>query len=92
MNYKFLDKVLDQIVSETRIDFNISQDNWISIFTPMANYPIFSSQPTENPFKRVFHYPMFKRHCKEVYGLNDIETEHLFSSYNRVISDKVNNG
>ena len=89
MDNKFLDKVLEQIVSETRIDFNITQDNWISIFTPMVNYPIFSFHPTENPFKRVFHYPMFKRHCKEVYGLNDIETEHLFSSYNRVISDKV---
>ena len=91
MDNKFLDKVLEQIVSETKIDFNITQDNWISIFTPMVNYQIIFIS-SENPFKRVFHYPMFKRHCKEVYGLNDIETEHLFSSYNRVISDKVNNG
>jgi len=92
MDKKFLNRVLEQIVSETSVDFNLTQDRWVRVFTPMVSYPIFSSQPTEQPFTKLFHYPMFETHCKEVYGLNNIETEHLFLLYNRVISDKVNNG
>ena len=92
MDYKFLNKVLDQLVSETSVDFNLTQDRWVSIFTPMVSYPIFSSQPTEQPFTKLFHYPMFETHCKEVYGLNDDEIEYVWKEYKQIIKDKIDNG
>ena len=73
MNIKFLDKVYDQILSETRIDdkglihfpfflalhLNYNKDNF---FSPLINQRL---------------YP----HCKEIYSLNKEETEYIRTKY-----------
>ena len=80
MDYKFLDKVLDQIVRETSIDYDEGR-----IYTPFQK-PYSCSL---YPFLR-FSFKTFYRHCEEVYGLNYDETEYVWEEYKEIIRVKIN--
>ena len=81
MDKKFLHKVVDQIISETRIDYGRKV-----IETP------FTSPSYLNPFLAlVFVLPSFSDHCKDVYGLNKEETEYVWKEYRDIIKDKIEN-
>jgi hypothetical protein len=73
MDYKFLDKVVDQIVRETIIDYG--EEIIVSPFHPFT-----------------LSHPPFSDHCRDVYGLNNKETEYVWKEYKQAIKDKVNNG
>ena len=90
MDKRFLNKVLDQIVSETRIDYNTQEgDDEGRIYTPF-----------QKPFSLSFSclsfllvsFKTFYRHCEEIYGLNYDETEYIWKEYKEIIKDKINNG
>jgi hypothetical protein len=86
MDYKFLDKVVDQIVSETRIDYNTQEgDDEERIYTP------FSSNHPNFPFKysSLVLFYSFTKHCKEVYGLNEDEINYVWNKYKNIIKDKI---
>lgn len=98
MNYKFLNKVLDQLVSETRVDYKKG----------VIYFPFFSMVITH--FKMVFIEPSpqqpgdggpqqpltflqyFYDHCKDVYGLNEQETDYIWVEYISIIKNKVKKG
>ena len=91
MDYKFLHKVLDQLVYETRIDYDrkvIETPSLLlsflsfSTFNPLRRFRLFSLLPPS----------LFSIHCKEVYGLNDDEIEYVWKEYRETIIDKINNG
>ena len=85
MDKKFLKKVLDQIVSETRIDYDnervyvpfyFAHTQWLHLdsvlsCTPRINY-------------------LFSKHCEEVYGLDKQEIEYVREEYIKIIKDKYN--
>jgi hypothetical protein len=81
MDYKFLDKVLDQIVSETEIDHE-----WGRLYTPF--FPLHSISPTFF----LSHSTYFSDHCKNVYGLNEDEIKYVWEEYVQIFRDKINNG
>ena len=85
MDYKFLDKVLDQLVSETKIDYRGRG----KIFTPF-----FPNPSTHHTLS--FHFSTYRshftKHCNEVYGLNIEEIEYVWEEYKEIIKDKLNNG
>ena len=70
MNNKFLDKVIEQILSETRI---------------MGDkvYTDFFLLPFPFPFSILSGYlpSSFYIHCKEVYSLNKEETDYVWEKY-----------
>ena len=69
MNNKFLDKVYDQILSETRIDDRIH--------TPFS-YPL----PFIDVTISEYFYKLFFKHCKEIYTLkNEQEIEYVWDKY-----------
>ena len=80
MDYKFLDKVVDQIVRETRIDYDEGR-----LYTPFTLSPILFF-----PFSLYKTIP-FSQHCKEVYGLNEDEIDYVWRGYKVVIRDKRDN-
>ena len=87
MDNKFLDKVVDQIVRETTIDY----ENDI-IFTPFApTLPLPPSPPSHLLFISNLH-PSFIIHCREVYGLNKEEIGYVWYEYRKIIKDKIYNG
>lgn len=68
MNNKFLDKVCDQILSET----SIIDDK---LHTPFFSRPLL--------FLRPFVCLAFFSHCKDVYSLNDKETDYVWEKYKK---------
>ena len=83
MDYKFLNKVIDQLVRETEIDY----DRGV-IESPFLFYlfPSFLLLISYHPLSS------FSDHCKDVYGLNDDEIEYVWKEYVQTIIDKINNG
>tara|TARA_R110002074_G_scaffold58602_1_gene143397 strand:+ start:34 stop:294 length:261 start_codon:yes stop_codon:yes gene_type:complete len=86
MNKKFLDKVVDQIVSETRIDYNELSP---TLYTPFPYPPLIISFST---FPPRFLFSSFTNHCRDVYGLNDGEIIYVWKKYVNIIKDKIKNG
>ena len=94
MDYKFLNKVLNQIVSETEIDHD--EERFLppfSIPSPIVPFPSFPiSSPISSlslfPFSP---YPSFIIHCREVYGLNKEEVGYVWNEYREIIIDKIEN-
>ena len=86
MDNKFLHKVLDQLVYETRIDYDrkvIETPHLLSSFTPLPSFSRFFSIP--------FIPTSFSDHCKDVYGLNDDEIEYVWKVYSDDIVYKIEN-
>ena len=85
MDKRFLHKVVDQIVRETRIDY----DRRV-IKTPLLSFRLpspFSSISFLNLIHRIL--PSFSDHCKDVYGLNEEETDYVWKVYRGIIKDKI---
>jgi hypothetical protein len=95
MDYKFLDRVIDQIVNETTIDYDNEGVNF-----PFPVHPISNTYPTpvhRSPFPLSPTFPFFiflsfSNHCKDVYGLNLEEVSYVWKEYKDIIIDKINNG
>ena len=74
MDKKFLNKVVSQIVSETRINYRTDMlsfffDNVFKEWVPFDfNY-------------QKFLLTSFYNHCRDVYGLNDEESEYVWGEY-----------
>ena len=87
MDNKFLHKVVDQILSETRIDYRGKG----KIFTPFSLPSLFSLllSPLPSPLPSSYRSNFFN-HCKDVYGLNNEESKYVWEEYKRIIKDKIN--
>ena len=86
MDKKFLNKVLDQIVSETTIDYD--EERFLppfSIPSPIVPFPSF---PYVSLLRSTL-IPSFIIHCREVYGLNKEETGYVWDKYILLIKDKL---
>ena len=89
MDKKFLDKVVDQIVSETRFDYD----------EEMIYFPFyFRGESVFNRFSSIFHdyfstyFPIFHEHCEDIYGLNKQEGVYVWKKYIKILKDKIENG
>ena len=85
MDKKFLNKVLDQIISEKRIDYNELSP---TLYTPFPYPPLILSFST---FPPSFLFSYFTKHCRDVYGLNKEEIGYVWVKYKDIIKDKINN-
>ena len=87
MDYKFLNKVVNQIVSETMIDYRGKG----KIFTPFS-LPFYLFLPFYPSFSSISssYRSNFFNHCKDIYGLNEQEIDYVWEEYKRIIKDKIN--
>ena len=84
MNNKFLDKVVDQILSET----SIIDDK---LHTPfLLSLPFLSSFPPFLSFRSILLPLSFSSHCKEIYSLNDKETDYVWEKYKKEVTTLIN--
>jgi len=91
MDYKFLDKVLDQLVSETIIDPTGVEGR---MYTPFSFPSFLTSLTVFNLFISLYSssnylFEFFTTHCEEVYGLNKEETEYVWDEYKEIIKNKI---
>jgi hypothetical protein len=87
MDYKFLDKVIDQLVRETEIHTEFGR-----IYTPISSTPSRLPFHFLSPFFVLRVSFFFSKHCRDIYGLNDDEIEYVWKEYRETIIDKINNG
>ena len=80
-NNIFLDKVVEFIVKDTKIDYDKGRVHLS--FSPLS-FPSFS---LPSPL-----FSSFSRYCKNVYGLTDKEIEYVWKEFLSVIKNKINNG
>jgi len=82
MDKKFLHRVLDQIVSETTIDYDER-----TIFLPFSFSPFSYSCYS---LQLLLLFSPFSKHCKNIYGLNEDEINYVWDKYREIIKDKIN--
>jgi len=90
MDYKFLNKVLDQIVRETRVDYDKEEVYFPFLFSPshpsllfpLSSLPILPLVPRDSLFQ-------FSNHCRDIYGLNEEEIEYIWEEYREIIYNKI---
>lgn len=75
---EYLDKVVDQIVGETTIDYDKGRID--SPFSVFYHSDIINGDSSS-------YY--FSTHCRDVYGLNDLEVEYVWVTYKKIINDKI---
>ena len=78
-NKKYLDKVLDFYVRNTKIDFNNR-----TIFTPFIDKIKFETY--------VFGDIMFGYYGEKYFGLTKDEVDNLWRKYTSIVKEKINNG
>ena len=81
MNNKFLDKVYDQIISETRVIDN-------KLYTPFLS-PLFSFSLSSSLSSSLL-LSSFISHCKEVYSLNEQEIDYVWEKYKEGLTTLIN--
>ena len=81
MDKEFLNKVVNQIVSETRIDYDQNGDIIYPPFTSSGVYKSF--------FYRKLGTIDFYAHCREIYGLKVLEIRYVWNEYKRIIRDEI---
>ena len=90
MDKKFLNKVTEQIISETRIDYD----------RRIMGAPFFVPFPPSLSFLHPLSHALtlfldsnppffFTKHCKDVYGLNNEESKYVWNNYKQIIKDKI---
>jgi len=82
MNKKYLHRVIDQLVSETRMDHEEER-----LYTPFYSYIPYL--PSHHFLLSSYRSP-FTKHCNEVYGLNIEEIEYVWNEYREIVKDKIN--
>jgi hypothetical protein len=85
MDKKFLHRVLDQIVSETTIDYDEGR-----MYTPFLSLSPFLVFSLHFPLLLPNPVPPFSKHCKNIYGLNEDEINYVWDKYREIIKDKIN--
>ena len=81
MDKEFLNKVVNQIVGETRIDYDQNGD---------IIYPPFTSSGVYKSFLyRELGTIGFYAHCREIYGLEVLEIRYVWNEYKKIIRDEI---
>jgi len=85
---KYLDKVIERIVRDTKIDYK----------KHLIDYPFYSVSP--NIRFEPINYPLyldthpmiinFSKYCEDIYGLSILETDYVWEKYKSIIKEKVN--
>ena len=80
MDYKFLDKVVEQILSETKVDY-VRRGYYV-------NYP-YHSNSSISISQNIPSYS-FPKHCKEIYGLKEQEIRYVWEQYLTIVRHNIN--
>ena len=90
-NNIFLDKVVEFIVKDTKIDYD-KRGIQFPFFIPSPSLLFFPSPPlSSRPFPLGSSSILFSEYCKNVYGLTEQEIEYVWNQYRTTILDKISN-
>ena len=81
----FLDKIVDQLVDESIIDYDNNRVDFSDFPTPFNPLNLIALPPPS-----LFADPFYE-HCREVYGLTPEEITYVWKEYKSIIVDKIKN-
>jgi len=85
MNQKdYLNKVVEQLVSETTIEGSIVWVPYSVLHQTLNSFPPLSYSPYPP-----FLFFSFSSYVRNVYGLTEEETEYVWEQYRSIIHDKI---
>jgi len=92
---KYLDKVLDYIVSRTKIDYENKEVNTPFFLDPSSSFrfslPFTSSSLLFHSLTSPFFFS-FSSYCRNYFGLTKDEIKYINYKYKNIINDKIENG
>jgi len=82
-----LNKIVDQLVSETDIDYENTEidASFISLSSSPFSYHNLPLLLLSLPF------PYFFKYCRDMYGLTEKETQYVWDKYKKIIKNKIKN-
>ncbi len=90
MDYKFLHRVIDQLVYETKIDFDEKKIYFPFSYSSFSLSFVLSFSSFLSPSNFfITSSSYFVDHCREIYGLTDDEVGYVFEEYKDIIKDKI---
>ena len=90
MDYKFLDKVLNQIVSETELVYDRGRLWYIFPFS--SQQWLWRNEILIELIDLNFELGNeFDKHCRDIYGLSNDEIDYVYKEYSRNLRVKNNN-
>jgi len=84
VNKGFLNRVVYQIIKETKIDYGQERVYFFSLSFSIPLSSLFSVSPLSSYFSHFFF-----DHCENVYGLNEEEIDYVWNEYGNIIHDKI---
>ena len=88
---KYLDKVLDYIISRTKIDYDNNLISTPFFLPPPSSFSFFISFFSSLSIHSSLYFPsFFSDYCKRFYGLTEDEIEYVWEEYKKIILDKIN--
>jgi len=97
MDYKFLDKVLDQIISETKLVyeggtlwyvFPFSPEQWVLRYYVKGNGNDIRIDEVDLIDLNFELGNEFDKHCRDIYGLSNDEIDYVYKEYTRNLREK----
>ena len=92
-NKRYIDKVLDHLVKNTKIDYG--DQNLNLSFIPSTNYPYslpFSLFFSSFSLPLLFPISSFSKYCKDTFGLTKKETDYVIKQYKDIMLEKIHDG
>jgi LAS superfamily LD-carboxypeptidase LdcB len=87
MKDKYLDKVVDQLVGETTIDYDEEiLYPYFGLIASLSSFYLFSNYSPRFLDDSIYR---FTQHCRDVYGLTEEETEYVWKQYRNIIINKI---
>ena len=87
MNLNYFNKIVDQLVGETRIDYEQQ-----AIFLPHHSYPLLYHTLPVGLLLPARYGPIFFKHCRDIYGITEDEIQYVWGKYINILKDEIENG
>ena len=97
VNKEYLDRVIDQLISETEIDWRDIKSsthgrNTIRVQSFFYDADFFHLFSDPDPEQNFTFNRYFTKHCREVYGLTEKEIDYIWKEYINSIIYTIKNG
>ena len=84
---RYIDKVLDHIVSRTKVDYDKGE-----IIFPFTTQRTHQIHPIFLDLERTIFTLPFVKYCNEQFGLTEEEMGYVYRRYVEIIEDKIKDG
>jgi len=87
---KYLDKVVEFILRDTKIDYEMKEIHFT--FLPNVRPLPFQTSHKLNFLTHSTFFDTFVKYCRDIFGLTNREMDYVYRNYSNIILDKIEDG